>query len=45
VRLRIELPPGAIVESTLDRRVIADGDRRVVVADRIEGTSSCSTAR
>ncbi len=37
VRLRIELPPGAIVESTLDRRVIADGDRRVVVADRIEG--------
>ncbi|HOU90696.1 MAG TPA: hypothetical protein PLU22_06595, partial [Polyangiaceae bacterium] len=36
VRLRIELPPGAVVESTLDRRVVTDGDRRVVVADRVE---------
>ncbi len=37
VLLRIELPPGAVVESPLSRHVVTDGDRRVAVADRIEG--------
>jgi hypothetical protein len=39
VRLRIELPPGVIVKSPLRERRITDGDRVVILRDRVEGST------